>query len=336
MTSLTIAYTPEYLDWQLGADHPTDPRRSQISTTLMAEWSKASGVAIRWISPELDWPAVEREAGRVHDARYVQGVRAGVCNEWTGRQVRLGEVAALMFQGTVDLVKQLKADRANGVSGVYFNPQGAKHHAQRAAASGFCVLNDMAWAATDLTGDGLRVLYADWDAHHGDGVEALLIDNTDAVTASIHDATIFPGTGRSGHREDKRAYNWARPRSSGDTALTASMAEVLTIADEFTPDVILLACGADGLAGDPLSSLRYTLDGIESAATMLGAWCRAARTSILVGGAGGYQPLTETPKAWVTIITTLYEQLNGPDESHAAPTSDVSRRRPDERSQNCR
>jgi acetoin utilization protein AcuC len=310
MTSLTIAYTHEYLDWQLGADHPTDPRRAQISTTLLAEWAEASGTSIRWIAPSLDWVAVEREAARVHDAAYVGGVRAGVCNEWTGRQVRLGEVAALMFQGTVDLVEQLKADRANDVSGVYFNPQGAKHHAQRAAASGFCVLNDMAWAATDLTSDGLRVLYVDWDAHHGDGVEALLIDNTSAATASIHDATIFPGTGRSGHREDKRAYNWALLYRSGDTALTASIAEVITVADEFAPDVVLLACGADGLAGDPLSSLRYTISGIENAATMLGSWCRTARTPILVGGAGGYQPLTETPMAWATTITTLYDQLH--------------------------
>jgi hypothetical protein len=38
MTSLTIAYTPEYRDWQLGADHPTDPRRAQISTALLADW----------------------------------------------------------------------------------------------------------------------------------------------------------------------------------------------------------------------------------------------------------------------------------------------------------
>jgi acetoin utilization protein AcuC len=88
------------------------------------------------------------------------------------------------------------------------------------------------------------------------------------------------------------------------------MAEVLAVADDFAPDVVLLACGADGLAGDPLSSLRYTLDGIEDAATMLGAWCRDARIPVLVGGAGGYQPLTETPKAWVTTITTLYDQLH--------------------------
>lgn len=312
MTCLTIAYTPEYLDWQLGTNHPTDPRRAEIATTKLADWAKATDVDIRWIVPELDWPSVESKATRVHDARYVAGVRSGLCSEWTGRQQRLGEVAAVMFQGTVDLVEQMKSDRTNGVLGVYFNPQGAKHHAHRAAASGFCVLNDMAWAAMDLTGDGLRVLYVDWDAHHGDGVEALLIDNTSAATASIHDATIFPGTGRSGHRKNNRAYNWALPHGSGDDALTGSLADVLIVADEFAPDVVLLACGADGLTDDPLSSLAYTLDGIDNAATTLGAWCRTARTPIVVGGAGGYQPLTETPQAWVRTVTTLHDQLNAP------------------------
>lgn len=313
MTSLTIAYTPQYLDWQLGEGHPTDPRRAEIATTRLGDWAEATDVDIRWVTPELDWPSVETQATRIHDAGYVADVRSGLCSEWSGRQPRLGEVAALMFQGTVDLVEQMKAGRAKGVLGVYFNPQGAKHHAHRGSASGFCVLNDMAWAATDLTGDGSRVLYVDWDAHHGDGVEALLIDNTAAATASIHDATIFPGTGRSGHRQDNRAYNWALPYGSGDDSLADSMTEVLALADEFAPDVVLLACGADGLTDDPLSTLRYTLDGIQNAASVLGAWCRTAKTPIVVGGAGGYQPLTQTPQAWVTTVTTLHGQLTSPE-----------------------
>lgn len=312
MTSLTVAYTPEYLDWQLGEHHPTDPRRAKIATTKLAAWAAATGIDINWNVPELDWPSVESQASLVHDAHFVQGVRAGLCNEWDGCRERLGEVAALMFQGTVDLVEQMTSDRATGVPGVYFNPQGAKHHAQRTAASGFCVFNDMAWAATRLTAEGLRVLYVDWDAHHGDGVEALLLDNGLAATASIHDATIFPGTGRSGHCATHQAYNWPLPRGSGDLELAASMHDVLDLADEFSPDVVLVACGADGLADDPLSSLRYTVVGIGEVAAKLGAWCRQAQTPILVGGAGGYQALTETPEAWVRTIIALHRELTGP------------------------
>jgi acetoin utilization protein AcuC len=152
----------------------------------------------------LEWERIEREAGLVHDPAYVAAVRRGRCAEWSGTQERLGEVAALMFTGTLDLVEQLLIDDQPGI---YFNPQGAKHHAHRDHASGFCVLNDMAWAATRLTGAGQRVIYLDWDAHHGDGVEALLLNTPEAVTASIQDRTIFPGTGRGWSDTMRGAYN---------------------------------------------------------------------------------------------------------------------------------
>lgn len=191
---------------------------------------------------------------------------------------------------------------------IYFNPQGAKHHAHHDHASGFCVLNDMAWAATRLAREGRKVAYVDWDAHHGDGVEALLLDNPAALTASIHDATIFPGTG---HRTDRArgAHNWPLAHGAGNDALLLSMASIVELLEHERPDVVLLACGADGLAGDPLSTLTYTLDGIARAAGLLGDWCAAHRVPVLAGGAGGYQPLTETPQAWALTTARLHESF---------------------------
>ena len=89
----------------------------------------------------------------------------------SGHNARQGEVAALMFRGTVDLVAAIEAD--DFAPRVYFNPQGAKHHAQFDTSSGFCVFNDMAWAAHHFAAQGKRVAYLDWDIHHGDGVEDL-------------------------------------------------------------------------------------------------------------------------------------------------------------------
>lgn len=208
-----------------------------------------------------------------------------------------------MFTGTVDLVEDILG---NWGPGVWFNPQGAKHHAQRDHASGFCVLNDMAWAAKRLVAAGKKVLYVDWDAHHGDGVEALLLGDPEAVTASIHQIGIYPGTGGRSLPE-QGAYNWPLSAGDGDAALATAMIGVLALADEIRPDVVLLACGADGLAGDPLTSLEFTLDGIGSAASRLGAWTAARDVPVVVGGAGGYQPLTETPAAWALTIRNLHD-----------------------------
>lgn len=309
-TPITIAYTPDYLDWQLGPGHPTNPVRSKLAVEGLAELS----LPIRMIAPTFDAERTLRLASEVHDPAYVAEVLAGRCDEWSGTQETLGRVASVMFTGTVDLVDAMVVDGL--VPRIYFNPQGAKHHAHDGRSGGFCVFNDMAWAAQRFTALGNKVLYVDWDAHHGDGVEELLLGKPLAVTASIHDGTIFPGTGRSGHDRTRGAYNWALPAGAGDDELLAALSEVAWLFGEVRPDVVLLACGADGLAGDPLSTLQYTLGGIFKAAGWLGHLCAAAGVPALVGGAGGYQPETETPQAWVETIRTLHGAFDSdPDRS---------------------
>jgi len=70
---------------------------------------------------------------------------------------------------------------------------GAKHDAQRDTASGFCICNDMAVAAKELAASGLKVPYIDWDAHHGDGVEFLLEQVPQAMTAEHPQRSHRPG-----------------------------------------------------------------------------------------------------------------------------------------------
>jgi acetoin utilization protein AcuC len=299
-TPITIAYTPEYLDWKLGPGHPTNPIRAKRAAEGLADW----GLSTRMLRPVFDAERTLRLASEVHDPAYVTEVLAGRSGEWAGTQEKLARAASVMFTGTVDLVGAIVAD--GFAPRVYFNPQGAKHHAHRDHSSGFCVFNDMAWAAQRFTGLGKRVLYVDWDAHHGDGVEALLRNNPAAITASIHDRSIFPGSGLDGHDEDRGAYNWALPAGGGDDELLAAFGEIAWLFHDVSPDVVLLACGADGLAGDPLSTLQYTLGGIFNTAGWLGHLCAAAGVPVLVGGAGGYQPETDTPRAWVETVRAIH------------------------------
>jgi hypothetical protein len=75
---------------------------------------------------------------------------------------------------------------------------GGMHHAHRARASGFCLVNDLALAIEHLTRrHGWRVAYLDLDAHHGDGVQAAFWERGDVLTFSMHQSgrTLFPGTG---------------------------------------------------------------------------------------------------------------------------------------------
>lgn len=300
---LQIAYGHDYLDWRLGEKHPTNPERATLATAFI---EKNLGNAVEIIKPLVLDEDIDK-LYEVHDREYVnRTIFAGVNYEWQGAQPKLGHTALTMFAGTARLVEQMLAGKVN----VAFNPQGAKHHAHYNHSSGFCVFNDMAWAAHEFARHGLKPMYIDWDAHHGDGVEALLY-NTPHLTASIQDGTIFPGTGRSGHDEANAVYNWALPRDAGDEEFKAAMDDIRQIAADYQPDVILLATGADAHETDPLSSLNFTYSGYSYAAEVVADIAREHTNSrVLIGGAGGYQPHTHTPRIWAQVVTDIYNHLN--------------------------
>lgn len=299
---ITIAYTPEYLGWTGSA---ASPIRAKLAIELINESSRERGIPVTMLTPVLDWDSVAADLALVHDPEYVYAVRRGERGE-SGHDRRQGEVAALMFQGTVDLVAAIEAD--GFARRVYFNPQGAKHHAQFDHSSGFCVFNDMAWAAHHFAAQGRRVAYLDWDIHHGDGVENLTRESSRILTASIHEWGIFPGTGRSSEPENA-AFNWALPRGADNAVLLDAIGEAVAQIEAFGPDVLLLACGADGLANDPLSNAQYTFDGIAQAARAYGELAARLDVPVLIGGAGGYQPETETPQAWAITVAELHATL---------------------------
>lgn len=300
---LQIAYGHQYLDWRLGERHPTNPERATLATAFI---EKNLGDAVEVIKPtsvDTDIDALYE----IHERNYVnQTIFGGINYEWDGKQKQLGETALAMFSGTVRLVESMLAGKVN----VAFNPQGAKHHAHYDRSSGFCVFNDFAWASIEFAKHGLKPMYIDWDAHHGDGVEGLLY-RTPHLTASIHDGTIFPGTGRDGHDEANAVYNWALPSGAGDKEFAKAMNEIREVADDYKPNVILLATGADAHKTDPLSSLKFDYAGYKYASKVVAEMARDhTEGRVLIGGAGGYQPHTHTPRIWSQVVTDIYTHLN--------------------------
>jgi acetoin utilization protein AcuC len=300
--NLHIAYSPIYLKWKLGypnEEHPTNPVRAKYATELLAADYKTKLV----LPKVVDGDRARIES--IHSKEYVSRVLdKGHCGEWKPDNTELGNVALHMFAGTVRLVEKMLAGEAR----VCFNPQGAKHHAQYDRSSGFCVFNDMAWAAKEFHKHGMKVVYIDWDAHHGDGVEALLYDEPDIITCSIHDGSIFPGTGVDGHDPKNGVYNWAVEPGAGDATFIQAMREVDDVVSQEKPDVILVATGADGHITDPLSSLNFDYPGYAFAAETVGRLAATyADNRVLIGGAGGYQPFDHTPAIWAHVVSGIYE-----------------------------
>ena len=297
-----LVHSDRYLGYVLGPGHPTRPVRSANMLALV----RNAGTPHRLVEPTV---APEEDLLLVHDATYIDQVRSGWHDEWEGHRPQLHELAALIVGGTVDAARRIAAGSATRV----FHAMGAKHHAMADTASGFCIYNDMAIAATVLANSGMKVLYLDWDAHHGDGVEALLAHRTDGMTASIHNGHIFPGTGHT-HAPERAAYNWPLPSGASGADLLAALDEALSMGSTFGPDVVLLAAGADGHEMDPLGQLGYRLPDFAEAARRVSdfSWSHC-QGRLLGGGAGGYLADDWTPRVWASV----FEQLAGSAEVEA-------------------
>ena len=299
---ITLAYSPKYLDWT--GSHAS-PQRAHLAVEHIKARAAVEGIDIRSITPRLDKKGARDALQTVHSAQYIDKVFAGQDTAHADTVLQ-GRTATIMFQGTRVLVEQIEADGFK--SQVYFNPQGAKHHAMRSHSSGFCVFNDHAWAAHHFAEMGLKVAYLDWDAHHGDGVEALTKRSPQIMTASIHQHGIFPGTGNRSMQK-YNALNYPLYAGDGDTELIEAMEDALYAIHDFEPDVLLVAAGADGYTADPLAQLEYTLDGFTEAAKLTGQFANDLGIPVLVGGAGGYTPLTYTPIIWSEVVHTIHREL---------------------------
>lgn len=289
---IDVAYSPAYLNWILGPDHPTNPQRARICLELLEK-----RLPLRVVEPVAS--SVE-SLSLVHDPGYVARTLAGSNEEWSGTRPDLGATAALMCGGTEVLARRILA----GETRFGFNPQGAKHHAQLAAGSGFCVFNDMALASRLFVDVGWRVAYIDIDAHHGDGVEALLRDVPQALTASVHGSPLWPGTGLTSD-EESAALSWPVAADVEDDAWLLAVREAAEAVREWQPDVVLGAIGADAHETDPLTSMRVTEDGYAEAGRVIGGVVADLGVPVLIGGAGGYQPLTVTPQIWASVVTEI-------------------------------
>lgn len=319
MKNLCVIYSDQYIDWQIGAgdgSHPTNPIRAKLALEKLQEML---GDRVTVVNPN---PAEKREQdltllNETHDPKYVQLTIAGVNAQWYRQRPENGEAGFAMFQGTIRAVELILSGEAK----VAFNPQGAKHHARYSQGSGFCVFNDMAYAAMALKGAGLRPLYIDWDIHAGDGVYQML-QGEGIPTISIHNASGYPmdrnmqsldGTRREIVDEENLAYNINVLEGDGDEVFKEAIDRAREIIDEYRPDVILLAAGADGHTGiGNLGSItNYTADGFKYAAEMVAEQAnKHSQGRVLIGGAGGYQPLKETPETWALVVSSIYDNVS--------------------------
>jgi acetoin utilization protein AcuC len=296
-----LVHADEYKNWIFDPSHPTQGRRFNNARDLFITSAKKERIDVVEVLPRK---ATEAQLLRVHTPAYIDAVlNQHLSTEWDGERPDLASLASLFVGGTLTALDGL----LTGKTQLAINFPGAKHHAQSDHSSGFCVFADFALAADIATKNyGKKVAILDIDAHHGDGTENLTADNLNVLTFSIHQEGIFPGTGNKSYPE-KNVYNYPLGSdypdgntNKDDRALMSGVEKFCDLAKDFSPDLLFIACGADGHKEDPLTSLEYSVDGYIAVVKRLKE--RFPDLPVLLGGAGGYLPDTRTPEIWASVV----------------------------------
>jgi len=126
------------------------------------------------------------------------------------------------------------------------------HHALRDRAMGFCYLNNIAIAVLEAIATGSkRAAVFDFDVHHGNGTEAILLDRPGCAFFSIHQFPCFPGTGATD--VGTNCFNYPVAPGTPREDWRATLARALGDLKHFQPDLVAVSAGFDAYARDPLA-----------------------------------------------------------------------------------
>lgn len=259
-------YHPTFLLHDTGAGHPERPDRLRAILARLEQ----SGLMDRLERFEPG-PADEESLLLVHPKAYLNRIESAcrrapmALDSDTAVSVH-SFAAARLAAGAVMQACELVA--AGLLSNAFCAVRPPGHHAEPAAAMGFCLFSNVAIAASWLRARQLaeRVLIIDWDVHHGNGTQGATYDRGDIYYVSFHQWPLYPGTGRPdetgrGAGAQRNMNVLFAPNTPEAEYLENFAATVKKVFADFVPDFVLISAGFDAHRDDPLASLNLTESG---------------------------------------------------------------------------
>lgn len=325
-----LVWDPAVTGYRFRPDHPFNPKRLELSISLIEALGMLDGTACRMVAPRM---ATDEELLAVHSREYVDAVKRFSAGGSTAGAARYGlgtedtpifpgmhDVTALVTGATLraaELVMSGEVKRS-------FSIAGGLHHAHRDRGSGFCVYSDLAVAIAWIRREHqARVLYLDYDAHHGDGVQGIFYADPEVLTLSLHESGryLYPGTGFVDELGAGDGYGYSlnlplEPFTEDGSWLDIHRKLLPEVIEAYRPDVIVVQNGCDGHSLDPLTHLRASTrlyeETIRIVCDVADAVCGGR---VVATGGGGYAVWQVVPRAW----TLIWGGLSGQQVPNRVP-----------------
>jgi acetoin utilization deacetylase AcuC-like enzyme len=315
VTPCALLVNPEH-EAHVLAGHPERPER--VDAILRAIATSDLGLA-----PEPSPPAPEVLITRVHDLRYLAALDEAAAQGGgmipPDTYLRPGSMRAARTAAgaVVEGVKRVLRGTSQHAFAV-IRPCG--HHAERATAMGFCLINNVAvgvFAARQLGVQRIAVI--DFDVHHGNGTQDTFYEDADLLYCSTHlygpwlGRTFFPGTGSATERGRGpgagTTLNIPLPAGTGDAGfLAAYRIPVAEAVETFKPALILVSAGFDAHAADPLAGLEVSTDAYRQVAELITTWANrfaSGRTVWALEGGYDLDALGQSAVACLRVLVGL-------------------------------
>lgn len=248
--------------------HPESPARTESTHAFL----KKKGYA--FTGPE---PCSEEDILIAHTQRLLDVVkRENFFDLDTPAYEGIYEIARISAGGAIDAAMHCLENGEKAFS--LTRPPG--HHATKNDLGGFCYFNSIAIASLKAGKKAGKVAIVDFDCHHGNGTEDIMLGRKDVLYLSLHQSPLFPGTGL---KSRDNCINFPLSSGTSPEEYLKLFEEGLKKVEKFGPDLLAVSAGFDSYRLDPITSLELEQDTYREIGRMLAA-LGTPTFSVLEGG----------------------------------------------------
>jgi acetoin utilization deacetylase AcuC-like enzyme len=264
---MKIFYSSRCLEYSQPG-HPESPVRVQSTYNFLKD---------RGYSFTEPTPCKEEDILLAHTKKLLDRVKGGSFFDFdTPAFPGIFDIARLSAGSAIDAAMHCLTEGEKAFS--LMRPPG--HHATKSDLGGFCYFNNIAIAALKMKEKVKKIAIIDFDCHHGNGTEDIVLGREDFLYLSLHQSPLYPGTGL---RSRDNCINYPLRANTSPEHYLSILSEGLKEVEKFNPDILAISAGFDSYKLDPITSLSLEQETYREIGKMLSA-LKKPTFAILEGG----------------------------------------------------